>query len=315
MIRIEPYTPAYAAEWDALVAQSRNGTFLHRRAYMDYHSDRFKDCSLIARNDKNCIVAALVANRVGNIIFSHSGLTYGGWLLTNEANAEVMLEIWKKAIEYLKVDGCEKLIYKPVPYIFHRYPADDDIYGLILSGAQITSSLVSSAINLSNPLPISSTPRWEANKARKLGLEVHRSDDYETFFAILKSVLQQRHNAVPVHTLNEMELLVSRFPNNIKLYGVFEGSTMIAGTVLYLTDTVVHTQYIASSPRGFQTNALALLFSELIETYADDGHYRYFDFGTSNEKGGAVLNTGLLGQKCRFGARAIAFNTFTLSWQ
>lgn len=315
MVIIEPYSPSKAAEWDALVDRSRNGTFLHRRAYMDYHSDRFNDNSLIARSGKGHILAALVANRVGDTVYSHSGLTYGGWLLSDAANAEVMLEVWEKAIEYLKGDGIGRLLYKPVPYIFHRYPADDDIYGLVRSGAEISASMVSSAIDLSHPLPFASTPRWEVNKARRTGLQVAQSNNLATFYSILSSVLERRHNARPVHSLAELELLKSRFPDNIRLFGVFEGNTMIAGTILYITDTVVHAQYIASSPRGFETSALPLLFAELIKKYADEGARRYFDFGTSNEQGGAVLNTGLLGQKCRFGARAIAFNTFTLSWQ
>lgn len=315
MVTIEPYRPALSDGWDSLVDRSRNGTFLHRRAYMDYHSDRFDDCSLIACNGKGEIVAGLPANRSGDIVCSHSGLTYGGWLLSNEATAAVMLDVWEKTIEYLKGENICRLIYKPVPYIFHRYPADDDIYGLVRMGAQIGSSLVSSAVSLSDPIPFASTPRWAANKARRAGFEVRRSTDFPTFFAILTSVLQRRHNAVPVHSLAEIELLVSRFPENIRLYGVFEENSMIAGTILYITDSVVHTQYIASSPRGFETRALPLLFASLIDEYSAGGKWRYFDFGTSNEQGGAVLNTGLLEQKCSFGARAIAFNTFELSWQ
>lgn len=315
MVTIEPYTSAHADEWNLLVDRSRNGTFLHCREYMDYHSDRFDDCSIIARNGKGNIVAELPANRMENTLFSHSGLTYGGWLLSKDANAAIMVDIWEKTIEYLRGENISKLVYKPVPYIFHRYPADDDIYGLVRMGAQISSSFVSSAILLSDPIPFASTPHWAVNKARRAGFEVHRSSDFQAFFAILTSVLERRHNAVPVHSLEEMEMLVSRFPENIRLYGVFEGTTMIAGTILYITDSVVHTQYIASSPRGFETRALPLLFASLIEEYSADGKRCYFDFGTSNEQGGAVLNTGLLEQKCSFGARAIAYNTFTLSWQ
>ena len=49
MYTIEPYTPAEASLWDATVETSRNGTFLLRRGYMDYHSHRFADRSLLVR--------------------------------------------------------------------------------------------------------------------------------------------------------------------------------------------------------------------------------------------------------------------------
>ena len=47
MFNIQRYTSDKQAEWDAFIAQSKNGTFLMQRGYMDYHSDRFVDCSLM----------------------------------------------------------------------------------------------------------------------------------------------------------------------------------------------------------------------------------------------------------------------------
>ena len=44
---IRRYTPSLADEWNAFVAQSKNGTVLFDRRYMDYHADRFSDCSLL----------------------------------------------------------------------------------------------------------------------------------------------------------------------------------------------------------------------------------------------------------------------------
>ena len=46
-IEIQQYIPALRPEWDCFIANSRNGTFLFFRNYMDYHSDRFIDNSLL----------------------------------------------------------------------------------------------------------------------------------------------------------------------------------------------------------------------------------------------------------------------------
>lgn len=41
------YNPALVDEWNEFVTRSKNGTFLFDRRYMDYHSDRFEDFSLM----------------------------------------------------------------------------------------------------------------------------------------------------------------------------------------------------------------------------------------------------------------------------
>ncbi len=44
---IIPYSINRKETWDAFVQASKNGTFLLQRNFMDYHSDRFFDCSLL----------------------------------------------------------------------------------------------------------------------------------------------------------------------------------------------------------------------------------------------------------------------------
>ena len=42
-----PYSVYYREVWNDFVARSKNGTFLLHRDFMDYHADRFFDCSLL----------------------------------------------------------------------------------------------------------------------------------------------------------------------------------------------------------------------------------------------------------------------------
>jgi hypothetical protein len=71
------YSPEHASDWDAFVDNSRNGTFLFRRGYMDYHADRFADHSLMAVSSGK-LMAVLPANEAEGTLWSHQGLTYGG---------------------------------------------------------------------------------------------------------------------------------------------------------------------------------------------------------------------------------------------
>ena len=48
---IKRYSDGCKDEWDDFVRDSRNGTFLFMRGYMDYHADRFADFSLMAYRD------------------------------------------------------------------------------------------------------------------------------------------------------------------------------------------------------------------------------------------------------------------------
>ena len=127
MIEIKQYTPLMHQEWNRFVNDSKNATFLHLREYMDYHSNRFNDCSLMAYNGGK-LMAILPANRVDDTLYSHQGLTYGGWLMPlKHFNVTNMLAIWDAMTEFLPSIGIKSLIYKPSPHIYHKYPAEEDV--------------------------------------------------------------------------------------------------------------------------------------------------------------------------------------------
>ena len=93
MITIRRYTSIDKPLWDGFVALSKNATFLHYRDYMDYHSDRFHDFSLMAF-DGGRLLALLPANLSGDTLYSHQGLTFGGWLMPlKHFNANTMTEL------------------------------------------------------------------------------------------------------------------------------------------------------------------------------------------------------------------------------
>lgn len=109
MISIERYRPEMKEEWDARVAVSRNATFLFLRDYMDYHADRFADHSLIAlKNGRPAALLPACESEDGaeRVLHSHSGLTYGGWLLPERhADASDVLAIFEAMAEYARGGG------------------------------------------------------------------------------------------------------------------------------------------------------------------------------------------------------------------
>ena len=291
---------------------SRNGTMLHQRGYMDYHSDRFKDCSLVALHEGK-LCALLPACIEGDTLWSHRGLTYGGWLVPlKHFDATVMVEVMDAACQWMSDNSIKRLVYKPVPHIYHRYPCEEDLYALFRHQAKLIETNISTTIDLTCPLPLDRGNKSGANAARKAGIQVGPSEDWEGYWRLLSSLLDERYGTRPVHTLDEMRLLHGRFPDGIRLYAATLDGEMLAGVVMYLSQPVAHCQYIGASPQGKDSKALTLLFDYLIGEAKASG-YRYFDFGISNEDHGRYLNEGLVRQKSRLGGRGIVYNTFEIN--
>lgn len=296
-------------EWNNFVSESRNSTFLFDRNYMDYHSDRFEDSSLLFYNSRNRLLAMLPANRAGDMLYSHQGLTYGGLITKNDACAELVYDIFEAMNTFLKGEGIRRVVYKAIPWIYHTYPSEEDLYALTYaSKARLVSRDISSAFPLSCRLRFTESRRAGIRKARKAGITVTESEKLEEFWQVLSDNLMVRHHTTPVHTLDEIKLLMSRFPGNIRLYTSELSGKVVAGTILYICKEVVHTQYISSSPEGKACGALDILFDHIINNEYSGRHF--FDFGKSTEQDGSVLNRSLIFQKEGFGARGVCYDTY-----
>ena len=309
---IQQYTPDRTNEWNAFVAQSKNGTFLFDRRYMDYHADRFTDCSLMVYDRKNRLFALMPANSVGEIVYSHQGLTYGGLVLSPKATALDVCEAMTSIGIYLRSQGFAKMIYKAVPWVYSAIPSDETLYALTeVCHAKLSSRDIASVVNLDCPAPLAKLRLRGSKKATSHNIRISYSDDFAAFWNILTENLHTKYGAKPVHTLEEILLLKSRCPLNILLCAAYEDTTMVAGTVLYLTPRVVKTQYISASPRGKEVCALDKLFLYLLSTPpALDGKTQYLDLGTSAMDHSTELKRPLIFQKEGFGARAVCYDTY-----
>ena len=294
--------------WNNFVSKARNATFLFDRNYMDYHADRFDDNSFMFYH-KGKLKAVLPANVAGDTLYSHQGLTYGGLLLDKKATVEDVLECFDSLNSWLRENGISKVVYKALPWIYQQYPSEEDLYALTWKcKAQLISRNIASTIVIDNKLKFAESRKSGIRKALSLNIEVGESNDVDGFWHVLEDNLGNRYNAKPVHTASEMKLLMSRFPNNIKLYVAKMNGEIVGGTLIYVTPQVVHTQYISASVEGKKHGTLDLLFDYIInKVYAN---CRYFDFGKSTEQGGAYLNEPLIFQKEGFGGRGVCYDWY-----
>lgn len=308
MFEIIRYSAEKTAEWDAFVYNSKNATFLLSRAYMDYHADRFSDCSLMFYLEGR-LYALLPAERSGDELYSHRGLTYGGLISDHHATADKTLQLFEELNSWLASEGISRVIYKAIPHIYHKIAAEEDLYALFkVCHAELIARDIASTICLDAPLKWRKDRRYRLKKALEQGITVERSSDFAGFYGILDGNLSATYGVHPVHTLQELQLLATRFPRNIVLYTAHKDGRMLAGTVIYLTPCCAHAQYISASAEGKQLSAVDAIYHQVLNFELLG--YRYFDFGKSTEDHGHYLNASLIAQKEGFGGRGVCYDTY-----
>ncbi|MEI6435922.1 MAG: GNAT family N-acetyltransferase [Bacteroidota bacterium] len=307
MIELKRFEAADSDIWDEFLLRSRADTFLFLRKYMDYHADRFSDHSfLIYRKGK--LHGVLPGNRVGSTFFSHQGLTYGGLVLSAAVTAAEVLHIFNLLNDRLGADGIQKVIYKPLPPIYQKFPMQEDIYALYKLGAVKIGCNLSSSIFQRQKIQFTESRKSGIRKSKQAGIRIETGDDFHEFWTILENTLQNRHKTKPAHTVDEISRLQKLFPENIRFHVAMHGSETVAGCVMYIMQQVVHVQYISANAPGKQTGALDLLFDKLInEVYID---FPVFDFGSSTVGLGEFLNESLIFQKEGFGGRGTLYEIY-----
>lgn len=311
---ISPFDNSSAEVWDALVLRSINGTFLHTRKFLSYHGCRFKDLSVVINFNgvPVGVFAAAYSPFDSLMVVSHPGLTYGGIVHDGGLSGSRMLEAMRCLATYFREEkGLRRILYKVVPYIYPLSPAQDDNYALWRMGAARVRCDLAVVIDLTHRLKPSQRRMRSLKKARSSVTVERNIGCLDAFWSILSGNLARKHEAVPVHSIEDISLLSQRFPEGIELYGASIDRTLVAGVLLFKTSRVWHAQYIASSELGYNVAALDAVFDDIIRDAADAG-VRYFDFGTCNENGGLILNDGLYRFKAEFGGTGVAYEQYQL---
>lgn len=309
MFTIVRYTPDHTAEWNRFVVQSKNGTFLFDRGYMDYHADRFSDFSLMFYIG-NRLLAVLPAHVSDETLYSHNGLTYGGLLMSVQLTVSQTISLFRELNDYLRLQGLKHVQYKCIPWIYHRLSAEEDLYALY---HECHARMI--ARDFATNIFMRGGVRWErvrrrgVTRALQAGVTIETSEDFSSFWRVLTDNLGNKYGVKPVHTLKEIELLHSRFPQNIVLYQAVRGGDVLGGVVLYVSQQVVHAQYSSATPEGKKLGAIDLIYNQII--LHDFSDYPYFDFGRSTENAdGSGLNEQLVFQKEGFGGRGLCYDVY-----
>lgn len=301
--KVRVYQKEDFANWNAFVSVAKNATFLFNRDFMDYHSDRFLDYSIMVF-DADKLVAILPANRVEDAVFSHYGLTYGGLVLGEKAKLSTTISIFRSILFFLNENKIKKLTLKMIPKFYNSAFSDELDYCLFIANSKIIHADSLSVIDLKKPYFISKSRKESIRRGEKNNLIIKEELNFDLFWKeILIPNLDIKHQVKPVHSVEEIHLLQSRFPNNIRHFNVYDRERIVAGTTVFITDNVAHPQYISGNSDKNELGSLDYLYHHLITELFKDKNY--FDFGISNEEQGRKINEGLLFWKESFGAKTV----------
>ena len=194
--------------------------------------------------------------------------------------------------------------------MYHLLPAEEDLYALFVHNARLYRRDVSSTVIAANKLPLTRTRSRILKHAECQGFKVERSWDFSRFIAIAEQNLQSRHGLRPVHTAAEMQLLASRFPENIKLYAVGRNEEMLGGVIIYESEKVAHGQYRSATEEGMRLGAIDAIMDVLLNDVYKNKPYH--DFGISTQDNGRILDAGLIQNKESYGGRATVYDFYEL---
>ena len=307
MIEIKQYSNNDKFIWNNFLEYSKIDSFLFNRDFMDYHSNRFVDCSYIIFR-KSKVEAIFPGNIKDSIFYSHQGLTYGGLIPSSKLTVIETLQIFDLINSSLKSKNIKEIIYKPTPSIYHIQPSEEDLYALFRLNAVKIGCNISSTIFQSNKIQFIELRKRGIRKALKEDIKIIESTNIEPFWRILEDNLHNTYGTRPVHSVIEISLLKKKFPNQIKLYLATLNDETIGGCILFIMKKVIHVQYISANEIGKKLGALDLLFDTLINNVYTN--FPVFDFGQSTENMGSLLNERLIFQKEGFGGRGIVYEIY-----
>ena len=308
--RVEKYTKENRLAWDTFISGAKNATFLFARDFMEYHSDRFTDYSLLVYKD-DLLYAVLPANIVGDKLYSHKGLTYGSLVLSKSAKLLYTFEAFKALLAFLDAKAISSLELRNIPTFYNTMPSDELSYFLFKANATLIKRDALMVIDTSNKIKFQKNRREGINKAKRNGLTIAVEHNFEGFWnEILIPNLQKKHGVAPVHSLEEIQLLAAKFPDHIKQVNVYKDNVIVAGTTLFLTKTTIHPQYVSGNSDKNAFGSLDLAYDYIINHF--DSSKRYFDFNISSEENGTALNSGLIFWKESCGARTYVADNYLI---
>jgi hypothetical protein len=272
--------------WNDFVARSNNGTIFHRMDFLEYHGSRFaSEAHHLAWTKGDTIHAVmplgLFEEDGARVARSPFGASYGGIVVPRELSLARARELVETLLEYLGDQGARRLTVVPCPGIYFERAHEYLEFFLMKRGARCVSA------DLTSYTGVPETPTEEfrhaavkaVRKAQEHGVTVETSRDVGAFYEILVEN-RSKFGSTPTHSRDEIEWLLDRFPDDIKLFVARLDGEPIAGSLVFrLNPRVILDFYWAHRDEYQHVRPVSLLVHEILRWARSEG-VTWFDFGT-----------------------------------
>jgi hypothetical protein len=320
-VTVERYGPELAAEWDAFLEASNNGTLFHDLRFLAYHApERFDTHHLVFRQAGKLVAllpAAVVREPDGQTsLKSPYGASVGGCVLPGGQRAETTAAVVHALQDYALREGLGGIEMRTGPNVYAQYPNDGVAFALTASGFSLTRRWLCHVVPLpADPaqvlalIPTRSRRRY-ARYALRQGVTPVKAGvrDLGNFYRLLEAN-RAKHGAQPTHTLAELERLFRLVPDRVTLFLFTVKAEPIAGALVFeLNRCAAYMFYLCHDEQFEQYRATTLAVAHIMEQYAARG-FRYLDLGPSTFDD-LTLNRGLAEFKEEMGATGFCRDTY-----
>ena len=269
--------------WDSFVEASNNGTIFSTSRFFHHH-DEPVDIHFISCMDGIDQIMGIAGAFVDDTFMSPAGASYGGFIVPEDSNFEMIEKGFLAILDYLKTIGIQQITctYPPLPY---SKTLNQNIDFLMrYYGFTEDKTLISSITNLDgySEKSLSSMCRRAVKKSIKNNVVVRKTDDLDAFYDILLKN-KSKFDLEPTHSKKEIRSLLNLFPEKVNLTGAFLEDKLIAGTMnMQCSGNSLLTFYIASDEEYQKFRPVNRLLHEVC-MMAKEAGLRYVDFGVSME--------------------------------
>lgn len=316
-IQILKYNDEFITEWDEFIYNKAcNATFLQSRRFLNYHKEgKYIDNSLMFyyKDKLVAVCPACVINENSDKIFaSHQGSTYGGIIVCRDMlRVEKILALLDKFEKYLIDNSFTKCILKQNNSLMNT--DNMDILDFCLYFKSYTEykeldiyvdfdevnkqDIISDFSKLKKRL----TKKCLQNDMQLV--ELNTRDELSRFLDILADNLK-KYGLKPYHTLEDLEDLKNRFPDEIKYWGCWYEGKIVAITMVFIFEKsrCIHTHYLAADSEYNKLSPMTFIYYSMINQYMNQ-KYKYLSWGITTEHLGVEINYNLTNTKEEFGGK------------
>lgn len=275
--------PDRAADWNAFVNNSNNGTVFHRLDFLEYHpSGRFQFLNLMFYKGDE-LLAVLPGGLSGDMFKSPMGASFGGFVTTARLGLQDADAIVKTFIRYCATNHIKEVYLTPPMQIYCNTFNESVDYAMHYNHFITLSSLFSSVIDFSlihSKDDLSRNTRHKINKAANKGIIIKESNAFDEFYPILLKN-KEKFGIKPTHSLDELEKIDSLLPGMMTLFLAYFENQPIAGELLFNCNKQCvlnfYTMHLYDFHNLFPVNYLI----EHSIRWCNEKGFRYFDYGVS----------------------------------